>query len=211
MRTKKTRLLAWLLLAVAIDSHALTLGRMRGAALLGQGLDVTVQVQTDPDESASTLCLEADVFHADTRQDPGRVQLSFDAPAAGQPVTVRIVSASAIDEPVVTVYLRAGCAQKTTRRYVLLSDIATEQLAPAPSRPAQLALVVPSAAPTGSVPLGAPGLAVGPGRTGDSAASASRVSGAASTRSSAPAPAQKRAAPPPRKPAVPKPVSAKPT
>ncbi|MCY7306455.1 MAG: hypothetical protein LH632_09945, partial [Rhodoferax sp.] len=63
----------------------------------------------------------------------------------------------------------------------------------------------------GSVPLGAPGLAVAPGRAGDSAVSASRVPGAASTRSSAPAPAQKRAAPPPRKPAVPKPVSAKPT
>jgi len=206
MRTTKTRLLGWLLLAVAIDSHALTLGRMRGAALLGQGLDVTVQVQTDPDESASSLCLEADVFHADTRQDPGRVQLTFDAPAAGQPVTVRIVSASAIDEPVVTVYLRAGCAQKTTRRYVLLSDIATELLASVPSRSGQLALVVPPAAPAGTAPLVSPNVAVAQTRAGETSAPPSGAAGVASTKPVAPA--RKRAASAPRKPAAAKSAAA---
>ena len=59
----RTRLLGLLLLLLAVfDGHALTLGRMRGAAILSQGLDVSVQVAPDADESVASLCLEADVF-----------------------------------------------------------------------------------------------------------------------------------------------------
>lgn len=139
----RTRLLGLLLiLGAVIDAHALTLGRMRGAAILSQGLDVSVQVAPDADESVANLCLEADVFYADTRQDPGRVQITAESAAAGQPVNVRIVAGNAIDEPMVTIYLRAGCAQKTSRRYVLLSDVASE---PAPAAAQRVAaLVVPS-------------------------------------------------------------------
>ena len=144
----RTRLLGLLLLlGAALDSQALTLGRLRGAAILGQGLDVSVQVTPDADESAGNLCLEADVFYADARQDPARVQVSLEPAAAGQPVNARIVSGVAIDEPMVTVYLRAGCAQKTSRRYVLLSDIASEPIAAAPQRAAAPVLAVPLVSP----------------------------------------------------------------
>ncbi|MEO6623929.1 MAG: hypothetical protein ABIN37_03725 [Burkholderiaceae bacterium] len=136
-------LLLLLLLGAALDSHALTLGRMRGAPIVGQGLDVSVQVTPDGGESAGNLCLEADVFYADARQDPGRVQITIEPVAVGQPVNARIVSGNAIDEPMVTVYLRAGCAQKTSRRYVLLSDIASEPVAAAPQRALPLVAQVP--------------------------------------------------------------------
>jgi hypothetical protein len=113
---------------------------MQGTALIGRPLDVSVEVQTDPGEDGAALCLDAEVFHADARQDQRLVRVSVDAVAAGQIANARIVSASPIDEPVVTVLLRAGCSQKTMRRYVLLADPPAD--VPAPVVP----LVSPSTA-----------------------------------------------------------------
>lgn len=147
MPTTKIRLLGLALLFAAIESQALTLGRMRGAAIIGQGLDVSVQVQTDADEPLSGLCLEAEVFHADARQDPARVQVGIDPSSAGQAGVVRIRSSVPIDEPVVTVYLRAGCAQKVTRRYVMLADVLSEQAPPLAAAAPQVPLVTPASRP----------------------------------------------------------------
>lgn len=119
------------MLGAAIDGSALTLGRMRGAAIVGQPLEVAVTVHLDAEESASSLCIDADVFHADARQESGRVRVSVDAAPQPQTATVRIASSAAVDEPIVTVYLKAGCGQKSTRRYVLLADFPGEAAAPA--------------------------------------------------------------------------------
>ncbi len=122
--------IALLLLCLATDSGALTLGRMRGAALIGRPLEVTVQVQLEAGEDATALCFEADVFHADTRQEGSRVRVLVDPAAPAQTVNLRVQSSAPIDEPVVTVYLRTGCGQQTSRRYVLLADIPSEIAAP---------------------------------------------------------------------------------
>ena len=117
------------LLAVG-QSAALTLGRVRGAAVVGQPLDVVVQIQLNADEAASALCPEADVFHADTRQDPARVRVTLEPTSQANTVNARVISSSFIDEPMVTVYLRAGCNQKSSRRYVLLADFPSETALP---------------------------------------------------------------------------------
>ena len=142
--------LFWLLLCVGIlDAQALGLGRMQGTALIGRPLDVSVQVQTDPGEDGGALCLDAEVLHADTRQDQRLVRVTLDTVVTGQIANARIVSATPVDEPVVTVLLRAGCAQKTTRRYVLLADPPADVLAP-------LVPLVPLVAPAASDPAAAP-------------------------------------------------------
>jgi pilus assembly protein FimV len=118
------------LLCLAIgQSQALTLGRIRGAALVGQSLNVVIPVQLDAGEDAASLCFEADVFHADTRQDGSHVRVQVEATA--QAANIRVMSSALVDEPVVTVYLRTGCGQKTSRRYVLLADMPSEVAAPA--------------------------------------------------------------------------------
>ncbi len=145
------------LLALAFASGAATLGRMHGAALIGRPLDLSVQVQLSDGEDAGSPCLEADVFHADNRQDPGRIRVTFQPGAQAQSGLVRIVSAAPVDEPLVTVYLRAGCSQKSSRRYVLLADIVSDVLAApvtatasraTPAAPARAAAAV--LAPAGS-------------------------------------------------------------
>lgn len=118
------------LLSLAFGSEALTLGRVRGAALIGQPLDMVVQVQMDAGEDAVSLCFDAEVFHADTRQDASRVRVVVETTSQPHVAHVRILSSAIVDEPVVTVYLRTGCGQKTSRRYVLLADLPSEVAAP---------------------------------------------------------------------------------
>jgi hypothetical protein len=90
---------------------------------------LVVPVQIDAGQADGALCAEADVFHGDSRQDNSRVQVQMEP--TGQPDTfnLRILSSALIDEPVVTVYLRAGCAQKSSRKFVLLADFPNENVA----------------------------------------------------------------------------------
>ncbi len=136
---------ASLLLCVAFASEALTLGRIRGATLIGQPLNMVVPVQISGSEDASASCFEADVFHADARQDPSRVRVVAEPTGLADTVNIRILSSATVNEPVVTVYLRTVCEQKTTRRYVLLADFPSEVTsATAPSQSS----VVPSSSST---------------------------------------------------------------
>lgn len=158
--TKKHLVLGVALVCVATTSAALTLGRARGAVLLGQPLSLTVAVQADTDEAAADLCFDADVYYGDVRQEASRVSATPVRQESGAPTAVRVSVASPVDEPIVTVYLRSGCGQKTSRKYVLLSDLASD-VAPAlpgetvarPARTPQLAAVNgPSAAPSAPPP-----------------------------------------------------------
>ena len=106
---------------------ATSLGRHRGAVLIGRPLDISVQAVLDAQENLSSLCLDADVFYADNKLDKSRVRVTAEkASPTSQDAVIRIRSAAVIDEPVVTVYLRVGCQQKTERRYVALADMASE-------------------------------------------------------------------------------------
>ena len=121
----RTELLAWVACGVAslaaVSAHAFTLGDLRGSALIGRTLDVTVPVQAGPGEEATVACFTAEVFHADTRQAAPALSV---IQAAGGAAVVRIQANTLIDEPIVSVELRARCGSTTTRRYTLLADIA---------------------------------------------------------------------------------------
>ncbi|CAN5713045.1 hypothetical protein BH11PSE7_BH11PSE7_02900 [soil metagenome] len=169
------------LLLAALGSSALTLGRPRGAVIIGQPLNVVIPVRTDSGEDAATQCYEADVFHADTRVDGSRISVTVEPGALAQEFNVRVRSATVIDEPVVSIYLRAGCLQRTTRRYVLLADVASEVAAP---------LTLPSVMrqPSGVPDAGFPGIAGAPG-----AASGSQARTPAQSRAAARAASRARA------------------
>ena len=142
------------LLLIAFGSQALTLGRANSSALIGRSLDLAIAVQMDAGETAASLCLDADVFHGDARQDPGRVKVLVESTAQPNMFNVRVQSATAVDEPVVTVYLRTGCGQKTTRRYVLLADFPSE-LAESPVLPKLNPVPVPAAGAVLAAPAAA--------------------------------------------------------
>ena len=171
----------------ALGSTAMTLGRTRGAALIGRPLDLTVQVRLEPTDEASSACFDADVFHGETRVDASRVSVQFQPAAGAMDATVRIRSSAVVDEPVVTIYLRAGCLQKVTRRYVLLADYPTDTVAPAPVQivpPVVQAAPAAAAAPVTPAPTGparAPAAVSPPAAANAAGASAPAAEPAAST------------------------------
>lgn len=153
------------LLCAAGASHGLALGPLSGAAWIGRPLDLVIPVQGAVGEDALSSCFEVEVYHGDSRQESSRV--SVVARAGVQPLTteVRIASIASVDEPVVTVQVRATCSQKVSRHYVLLADMPREidvstALRDAPTPEPQLARLDPALS-TPSEPGGASAAPVG--------------------------------------------------
>ena len=121
-------------------------------------------MRLDSPEDAIAQCFEADVFHADSLVPPNRVRVSVLAlPNGPQEATVRIRSSAAIDEPVVSVVVRANCGGKASRRY----DFLTELPIPSPNSTAPVVVAEPPQAPAA---LTDPQSASGSLSTGSSAA-----------------------------------------
>lgn len=144
----KTVVTGALIALMAGSAWTMTLGRTRGAAWIGQPLELQVAVQLDSGQTAADLCPEADVFYGDSKVDPTRVRVLAESASQSDSANLRLSSSVPVDEPMVTVYLRAGCSTKSTRRYVLLADFPTENLAPPARSVAEpVPFVPPSAAP----------------------------------------------------------------
>lgn len=138
-----------ILLLTALGSSAATLGRHSGAAVIGQPLDIRVQVLLAPGEDLATQCLNADVFYGDTQVAPNLVRSTPQKAEAES--SVRIQSRQPINEPIVTLYVRAGCGTAFTRRFVLLADPLNEPVGAAAPAPVVPPAVVPAApAPSGA-------------------------------------------------------------
>ncbi|MES2188986.1 MAG: hypothetical protein V4454_02615 [Pseudomonadota bacterium] len=136
------------MLFAASSSMAMSFGRHRGLALIGRPLDISVQATLDAQENPAASCIDADVFFGDSKLSKARFQINAEKAGNGQEAVIRIRSTSPVDEPVVTIYLRGGCLQKTEKKFVVLADLASEP-APLPSM-AQMPVAAPrqsSAAP----------------------------------------------------------------
>lgn len=151
----------------AAQAWALSLGQARGVALMGRALEVVIPLGLDPGSDAGALCLEPEVFYGDTRASAGRVSARIEAVSPTQ-ANARIRSEAPVDEPVVTLYLRVGCSQPVTRRFVLFaeqpSDAVIEQ-APAPARAVTavpVAPLAPAAPPASAAAPSVPAVATSP-------------------------------------------------
>jgi hypothetical protein len=125
-------LLGALLMGLAANSLAVSLGRMRGATLVGHPLDLTLSAQLDGSENPSSVCVAVDVFFGDSQVSPDKVRTAT-SPGVGGEVLIRIRTNSVVDEPVVTLDAREGCLQKNSRKYVLLAEVPGDNAGPVPS------------------------------------------------------------------------------
>ncbi|MBS0339530.1 MAG: hypothetical protein JSS56_03325 [Proteobacteria bacterium] len=150
-----------LLVGAAFQTSALTIGRPVGSAWIGKPLDLVIPLELDRSESGDSQCIEADVLQGDTRLDDRRVTISLEPGPNPDAPRVRLRTTRAVEEPVVTVKLTAGCVAKSTRQYVLLADL--PEAPPVMASPSRLA---------------PPAVAAGE-REGSSAASLPRTSRAA--------------------------------
>ncbi len=130
MNTKLTkRSICAIVLAGSMGlASALSIGPLSGSTAVGRPLAVSAPIQLDePAPGNGPGCVSAEVLYGDRRLDSSRVQIDLQPDATRQVSWARITSAAVVDEPFVTLVLRAGCGQVTSRRYVLLPDAPRDQ------------------------------------------------------------------------------------
>jgi hypothetical protein len=166
LRINRRFFAGFLVFAWALSTHAMSLGRTQGTAWVGRPLDVGVQVKLDPGEDAASLCLAVDVLYGDTRVNSGQIRVSVEPGESPEGAVLRVQSSVPVDEPVVNLYLKAGCAQAFTRHYVILADVPIDNRVDAVSAaPRVVSMSAPErgtevvAAPkAGGIAPGAPGI-----------------------------------------------------
>jgi hypothetical protein len=134
-------LLGCLWLCMAVSSSAVTLGPNTRSAVLGQPLDLSIQMMLEAGDNPQSLCLEADVFYAEKMLGKADVGVTTEKVANTQDWMIHVRAAAPVEGAVVTVHLRGGCVQKTSRRYVVL--VATKSRSAVPDAQA-LAVAGPS-------------------------------------------------------------------
>jgi len=130
LNTRISQLVSFLVVSIVLSTsgHAFTLGDLRGSAVLGQPLDVSVRVDTGDGETVADDCLSAQLLFGDVPQAAPTLRVQNPAAGASPLTLVRIRSSVAVNEPIVTVVLRATCGSTTSRSYVLLSDFPVTDL-----------------------------------------------------------------------------------
>lgn len=110
-------------------SWALGLGKPSTRAVLGETLRLSVPVRLEPGEQVANDCVSAEVYFGDDKLADAVVfaqvlPVSGSAAEAvrGGARTLLVRTTALINEPVVTVYLSAGCQARITRKFIALAD-----------------------------------------------------------------------------------------
>jgi pilus assembly protein FimV len=176
---KRWQIIAGIALFVASTvASALSLGRVRGTALLGRGLDLSVQATLDVQEAVPEVnCLAVELFYGDTRVSPNAVSVSPERTSGGE-LRIRIRASTVVDEPVVTLFVRSSCpGAAISRRYVLLAEMLTDA---EPSGAVSIAPAITPPAP--AAPLTTPRIAFGGAPAGSSGATNNQAPSSAEER-----------------------------
>ncbi len=128
------------LLVAASHSLALSFGGTQGNVIIGRPLDMLVRGSIDASESVAGLCLEAQLNYGDTRVPPSAITLAIQKVGADGTGLLRVRSSLPVNEPVVSLMLKAGCENPFSRTYTLLSDFE-----PLPTPVSPVATMAPAA------------------------------------------------------------------
>lgn len=137
LRVSAVALLGTTLTLASLSSHALGFGRPSTQAVLGESLTLTVPLRLEAGEEVQPECVSAEVLFGDDRVPASAVNVSL--VSSGAERRLRVTTSALVNEPIVTINLKAGCAASITRKFVVLAD------------PPELSTPVASAAPL--VPL----------------------------------------------------------
>ena len=129
----------------AAGASALSLGGGSGTVVLGAPVDLAFELQPDPGSDVASSCVSAKLVAGDTLIGDSKIRIFPLPEVRGRPPGVRVLASIALDEPMLTVTLSAGCAGKITRTYTFLSELPTRVARSASALPVDLASL-PSAA-----------------------------------------------------------------
>ncbi len=108
------------LLAAAGQVGALTLGTAQGQVVIGRPLELVVMAGAS--DAAAGQCLQAEVHYGDSRLPAAEVTVTTLAPDESGAIRWRVRASQPVNEPIVTLQMRVGCANAYTRSYALLAD-----------------------------------------------------------------------------------------
>ncbi len=145
---------------VAASAQAFGFGRGSSPTVLGQPLNFTAVVRVEADEALAPECVGAEVMLGENRLPTPAVGVTVEPGQVAGERLVRVTSAAIVDEPVVTVTITLGCAQRVSRKFVAFIDPPSVNLAQS-SIVESSAVEVPRVQPAAS----APGIAPEPGAT----------------------------------------------
>ena len=122
-RTTSQLAIAAALCGLSSSVWALGFGRLNTSAVLGQSLNLAIPVRLEAGEDLNPACLAADVYFGDVKQLPETVQVRVEGqPGIASDRVLRVLSSTRVNEPVVTLYVIAGCQSKVTRKFVAFAD-----------------------------------------------------------------------------------------
>lgn len=119
------RILVPLLLGWAGMASGQSLGSAAAEVWMGRPLEMTVPARFAAGDTGGE-CVQADVFYGENRVPGDRVQATVVGTEAQK--RIRIEAMAVVNEPVVTVSVRAGCRNTITRNYTLLPEMPSETM-----------------------------------------------------------------------------------
>jgi pilus assembly protein FimV len=120
-RVLATALAGTTLMCACGASHALGFGRPLSRAVLGDTLWITVPLRLEVGEEIHDDCLAADVYFGDDKVAPSAVSAALLSGPGGER-SLRVSTVALVNEPIITVYLAAGCHARITRKFVAFAD-----------------------------------------------------------------------------------------
>lgn len=115
-------LLGSILIVAPVSSFGLSLGQASGRVALGQPVSLSIPVTGMSDAAGLDLCATAKVLFAESPVAKKSVSLSVEAGGQGYPAMIHVRTAEVVNEPYVSLEIRAGCTAPQTRQYVFLAD-----------------------------------------------------------------------------------------
>jgi hypothetical protein len=119
--TSRSIFVAVLLLVCGVNVLAASFGAVDASPVVGQRLVFSAPLVGAMGDQATEGCVHADVSYGQAHVPAQQVRATVHSGAGGIR-QVRVSSELPIDEPYVTVLLRAGCASPVAREYVLLAE-----------------------------------------------------------------------------------------
>ncbi|MBB4841577.1 hypothetical protein HNP55_000072 [Paucibacter oligotrophus] len=104
--------------------QALALGvdRPQAQSGLGQPLNLLFPLRLSPGETLSADCVQAEVLAGESRIAAGQLRIQLEGASEAAVQGVRLRSAVAIDEPIISINLSVGCPARLVRQYSALID-----------------------------------------------------------------------------------------
>jgi len=109
-------------LGFVLPASALTIGRPQGAAWIGKPLNIVIPLTLDGSEVGGSICPQVEVLQGDASMDERGVSVSLEPGTAPDAPRLRVRTSRAVEEPIVTLTVKAGCSATSTRQVVLLAD-----------------------------------------------------------------------------------------